>query len=191
MDKYKRYQNGNVKIVNNTVDNSPAIDNLRELDDSNIEEMNFYVNYVEVDNKVVSEKIVDISKMPRNEAIISISYSGLLPSNPNATLGFKEQFVKDVQEGIYDGFKLDGGLIRSALIEPLIGDNVDKIILISTKYNYELPEDIKKVYDEDKIIVVRPNTQFAPKDTLNFDDEFCKTIYQEGYEIGKNILDRL
>ncbi|NJI71448.1 hypothetical protein GSQ53_21025, partial [Clostridioides difficile] len=42
------------------------------------------------------------------------------------------------------------------------------------------------VYDEDKIIVVRPNTQFAPKDTLNFDDEFCKTIYQEGYEIGKN-----
>lgn len=191
MDKYKRYQNGNVKIVNNTVDNSPAIDNLRELDDSNIEEMNFYVNYVEVDNKVVSEKIVDVSKMPRNEAIISISYSGLLPSNPNATLGFKEQFVKDVQEGIYDGFKLDGGLIRSALIEPLIGDNVDKIILISTKYNYELPEDIKKVYDEDKIIVVRPNTQFAPKDTLNFDDEFCKTIYQEGYEIGKNILDRL
>ncbi len=173
------------------MDNSPAIDNLRELDDSNIEEMNFYVNYVEVDNKVVSEKIVDVSKMPRNEAIISISYSGLLPSNPNATLGFKEQFVKDVQEGIYDGFKLDGGLIRSALIEPLIGDNVDKIILISTKYNYELPEDIKKIYDEDKIIVVRPNTQFAPKDTLNFDDEFCKTIYQEGYEIGKNILDRL
>ncbi len=140
----KDIQNGNVKIVNNTVDNSPAIDNLRELDDSNIEEMNFYVNYVEVDNKVVSEKIVDVSKMPRNEAIISISYSGLLPSNPNATLGFKEQFVKDVQEGIYDGFKLDGGLIRSALIEPLIGDNVDKIILISTKYNYELPENIKK-----------------------------------------------
>lgn len=187
----KDIQNGNVKIVNNTVDNSPAIDNLRELDDSNIKEMNFYVNYVEVDNKVVSEKIVDVSKMPRNEAIISISYSGLLPSNPNATLGFKEQFVKDVQEGIYDGFKLDGGLIRSALIEPLIGDNVDKIILISTKYNYELPENIKKIYDEDKIIVVRPNTQFAPKDTLNFDDEFCKTIYQEGYEIGKNILDRL
>ncbi|HHQ8709818.1 TPA: hypothetical protein ACSVQE_003957 [Clostridioides difficile] len=99
--------------------------------------------------------------------------------------------MKDVQEGIYDGFKLDGGLIRSALIEPLIGDNVDKIILVSTKYNYELPEDIKKIYDEDKIIVVRPNTQFAPKDTLNFDDKFCKTIYQEGYEIGKNILDRL
>ncbi len=50
---------------------------------------------------------------------------------------------------------------------------------------------ILKIYDEDKIIVVRPNTQFAPKDTLNFDDKFCKTIYQEGYEIGKNILDRL
>ncbi|WP_313240026.1 patatin-like phospholipase family protein [Clostridioides difficile] len=181
----KDIQNGNVKIVNNTVDNSPAIDNLRELDDSNIEEMNFYVNYVEVDNKVVSEKIVDISKMPRAFHTVGCYHQ------IQTTLGFKEQFVKDVQEGIYDGFKLDGGLIRSALIEPLIGDNVDKIILISTKYNYELPEDIKKVYDEDKIIVVRPNTQFAPKDTLNFDDEFCKTIYQEGYEIGKNILDRL
>ncbi|MCC0634445.1 patatin-like phospholipase family protein [Clostridioides sp. ZZV15-6388] len=187
----KDIQNGNVKIVNNTVDNSPVIDNLKELDDSKIEKMNFYVNYVEVNNKVVSEKVVNVLKMPKDEAILSISYSGLLPSNPNATLGFKEQFMKDVQDGIYDGFKLDGGLIRSALIEPLIVDNVDKIILISTKYNYDLPDDIKKIYNEDKIIVVRPNTQFAPKDTLNFDDEFCKTIYQEGYEIGKNILDRL
>lgn len=50
---------------------------------------------------------------------------------------------------------------------------------------------ISKIYDEDRIVVVRPNTKFVPKDTLNFDDKFCKTIYREGYEIGKNILDRL
>lgn len=72
------------------MDNFFVIDNLRELDDSNIEEMNFYVNYVEVDNKVVLEKIVDVLKMFCNEVIISILYSGLLLLNLNVIFGFKE-----------------------------------------------------------------------------------------------------
>ena len=51
----------------------------------------------------------------------------------------------------------------------------------------KLPDEIKNICNEDNIIVVRPKTIFDKNDTLRFEKEFCKQIYYEGYEIGKNL----
>ncbi|HSQ89527.1 patatin-like phospholipase family protein [Romboutsia sp.] len=176
-----------IKIVDNTVDNSYAIDELKRLINRNQQEMDFYVNYIEIENKNVREKVVNICKENKEDALNSVKYSALLPCNPNATLSFNQQFMKDVNEGLYDGYKLDGGLVNNTLIEPLFEKNVDKVIVISTANDYVLPDEVKNKYNTDNIIVARPKTIFEKNDILRFEKEFCTKIYKEGYEIGKNL----
>lgn len=176
-----------VKIVDNTVDNSVVIEGLRELNSNSKSNIDFYVNYIEVEDKCVNEKVVNLIDMNKEDCLNCVKYSSLLPFNPNGKLPLKDQFVKDVSEGLYNGTKLDGGLVRNTLIEPLINDNVDKIIIISTKHDYILPDEIKSVYNEDNIIVVRPKTVFESRDTLRFENEFCTKMFKEGYEIGQHI----
>lgn len=175
-----------IKVVDKTVDNSQTIDILKALEFNNLD-MNFYVNYVEIENKEAKEKVVNISGLAENSALEAVKYSALLPANENSTLSLKDQFLIDLKEGLYDGYKLDGGLLRNTLVQPLIEDNVDKMIIISTRHDYIIPDYIKNEYDEKNIILVRPNTQFSAEDTLRFEPEFCRKIYKEGYEIGKSI----
>lgn len=175
-----------IKVVDKTVDNSQTIDILKALEFNNLD-MNFYVNYVEIENKEAKEKVVNISGLAENSALEAVKYSALLPANESSTLSLKDQFLIDLKEGLYDGYKLDGGLLRNTLVQPLIEDNVDKIIIISTRHDYIIPDYIKNEYDEKNIILVRPNTQFSAEDTLRFEPEFCRKIYKEGYEIGKSI----
>lgn len=175
-----------IKVVDKTVDNSQTIDILKALEFNNLD-MNFYVNYVEIENKEVKEKVVNISGLAENSALEAVKYSALLPANESSTLNLKDQFLIDLKEGLYDGYKLDGGLLRNTLVQPLIEDNVDKMIIISTRHDYIIPDYIKNEYDEKNIILVRPNTQFSAEDTLRFEPEFCRKIYKEGYEIGKSI----
>lgn len=175
-----------IKVVDKTVDNSQTIDILKALEFNNLD-MNFYVNYVEIENKEAKEKVVNISGLAENSALEAVKYSALLPANESSTLNLKDQFLIDLKEGLYDGYKLDGGLLRNTLVQPLIEDNVDKIIIISTRHDYIIPDYIKNEYDEKNIILVRPNTQFSAEDTLRFEPEFCRKIYKDGYEIGKSI----
>lgn len=176
-----------VKIVDNTVDNSVVIDALRGLNNKPKSNINFYVNYVEIEDKHINEKVVNLANINKEDRLNCIKYSSLLPFNPNGKLSLKDQFLKDVEEGLYNRTKLDGGLVRNTLIEPLINDNVDKIIIISTRHDYILPNEIKNAYNEDNIIVVRPKTVFNSRDTLRFENEFCTKTFNEGYEIGKSI----
>ncbi|MGL5348653.1 MAG: patatin-like phospholipase family protein [Peptostreptococcaceae bacterium] len=176
-----------IKIVDNTVDNSYILDGLKLLNNNRNGKIDFYVNYIEVENSKLKEKVVNVSNLSYEEGLDSIKYSSLLPFNPNGKLGLQDQFKKDLIEGLYNGYKLDGGLVNNNLIEPLIKRGVDKIILISTKYDYELPEEIKKSHIGKNIIVITPKTEFAKNDTLRFEKEFCKKIYNEGYEIGQHI----
>jgi len=148
----------------------------------------FYVNYIEVENKISKQKIVNLSDLNNKEGLESIKYSSLLPFNPKGTLDISEQFKKDLMEGLYDGYKLDGGLVNNTLIEPLINRDLDKIILITMRHDYILPHNIKEKLSTEDIIIIRPNTIFTKNDTLRFEKEFCKKIYNEGYEIGKNII---
>lgn len=176
-----------IKIVDNAVDNSVVIDGLRRLNDNSHQKMNFYVNYIEVEGKNIKEKVVNISQQEKGQGLDSIKYSSLLPYNPNGKLPLKDQFIKDLGEELYHGKKLDGGLVRNTLIDPVAGDNVDKMIIISTRHDYILQDEIKNMYNEDNIIVVRPKTEFEPKDILRFENEFCTKMFKEGYEIGKKI----
>lgn len=175
-----------IKVVDKTVDNSQTIDILKALEFNNLD-MNFYVNYVEIENKEVKEKVVNISGLAENSALEAVKYSALLPANESSTLSLKDQFLIDLKEGLYDGYKLDGGLLRNTLVQPLIEDNVDKMIIISTRHDYIIPDYVKNEYDEKNIILVKPNTQFSAEDTLRFEPEFCRKIYKEGYKIGKSI----
>lgn len=179
-------ENG-VKIVDNTVDNSLAIDELRGLINNSSYSKPCYINYVEVKNSKLEEKIVDISELSYEDALLSIKYSSLLPFRPSKELKPFEQFGKDLIEGLYDGYKLDGGILNNVLIKPLIEAKMDKIIVITMKHDYELPEDIKNIYKEEDIIIIRPNTIFEKNATLRFEGEFCKKIFNEGYEIVKNM----
>ena len=179
-------ENG-VKIVDNTVDNSLAIDELRGLINNSSYSKPCYINYVEVKNSKLEEKIVDISELSYEDALLSIKYSSLLPFRPSKELKPFEQFGKDLIEGLYDGYKLDGGILNNVLIKPLIEAKMDKIIVITMKHDYELPEDIKNIYKEEDIIIIRPNTIFEKNATLKFEGEFCKKIFNEGYEIVKNM----
>lgn len=182
----KNGENG-VKIVDNTVDNSLAIDELRGLINNSSYSKPCYINYVEVKNSKLEEKIVDISELSYEDALLSIKYSSLLPFRPSKELKPFEQFGKDLIEGLYDGYKLDGGILNNVLIKPLIEAKMDKIIIITMKHDYELPEDIKNIYKEEDIIIIRPNTIFEKNATLRFEGEFCKKIFNEGYEIVKNM----
>ncbi len=179
-------ENG-VKIVDNTVDNSLAIDELRGLINNSSYSKPCYINYVEVENSKLEEKIVDISELSYEDTLLSIKYSSLLPFRPSKELKPFEQFGKDLIEGLYDGYKLDGGILNNVLIKPLIEAKMDKIIVITMKHDYELPEDIKNIYKEEDIIIIRPNTIFEKNATLRFEGEFCKKIFNEGYEIVKNM----
>ena len=176
-----------IKIVDNTVDNSPLIDALSNIDHKSTVNFDFYINYINIENNVAKEKIVNISKLSKEEGLKSIKYSSLLPFNPQGKMGLHSQFMKDLSEGLYNGYNLDGGLINNTLIKPLVNENINKIIVIATKHDYILPDEIKNICNLDNIIIVRPKTVFAKDDTLRFEKEFCKKIYYEGYEIGKNL----
>ena len=176
-----------LKIKNNTVDNTIILNELEKLTNNGNKELNFYVNYIEVNNRALNEKVVLINDLNKERQLESIKYSSLLPFNPKATLPLKDQFIKDLNEGLYDGYNLDGGLVNNELLMPLIKEGLDKIILICMKHDYVLPEYIKSIYNEDNIVIVRPKTIFEKSDTFKFEQEFCSNLYQEGYEIGKEL----
>lgn len=177
----------NIKIVDNTVDNSSLIDLLSNINDNNKQKLDFYVNYINIENNIPREKIVNILDLSKENSLNSIKYSSLLPFNPQGTMSLYDQFRKDLSEGLYNGYNLDGGLINNTLLKPLLNQHLDKIIIISTKHDYILPHDIKNISNEDNIIIVRPETKFTKNDTLRFEKEFCKQLYYEGYEIGENL----
>ena len=175
-----------IKIIDNTVDNSYVIEGLKTLEVSKEAEIDFYVNYIEIKNKNLNEKVMNIKDVDKSKALESIKYSSLLPCNPKATLPLGQQFMKDVSEGLYDGFNLDGGLVNNTLIQPLVEQDLDKIIIIDTHTEYELPAEISDKFGKDNIFIIKPKKPFEKNATLRFEKEFCKKIYNEGYEIGRN-----
>ena len=89
-----------------------------------------------------------------------------------------------IKEGKFDGCNLDGGMARNTYIDPLIENNVDKILIISTRHNFELPQRVKEKIDNNKIVIISPKTSVDNKEMLNFSSEFCSKMYKEGYDIG-------
>lgn len=180
--------------LNMVVENKRVIEELSEIEGANINIDAFYVNYVEVDNKNLREVIVNIKELSKDEGLAIIKASSLLPynydgdiQNVSAKILF-EQFKIDTEQGKYDGYKLDGGILNNCLLEPFIDNKVDKIIISSLSENLEVPEYIYESYKKEDINVINPNFKVQPQDTVNFTNEFCTTIFNLGYQYGKDML---
>ena len=88
---------------------------------------------INIENNIPKEEIVNLLDLNREEALDSIRYSSLLPFNPKGTMGLHNQFINDLSQGLYNGYKLDGGLVNNTLIKPLLDKNFDKISSIGSE----------------------------------------------------------
>ena len=175
------------KSVDNIIDNSEDLDPLYELKDNNIQNNSkFYVNYLQVREKNGKEMIVDISKFDHKTRVDYIKYSCALPYHQEERLFSAGELREYIEAGKFDGFNLDGGMARNTYIDPLIEDNVDKILIISTRHNFKLPDRVEEKIDNSKVIIISPDTQIDNKQMLNFSKEICSKLYEEGYKIGQS-----
>ncbi len=157
------------------------------LEEGSRKDIPLYVNYVEVNNKCVEEKVVETSKESKEKCLEYVKYSSLLPFNPTKQKGFKEGFIEDVADGVHDGKCLDGGMSRGLIIDPVLEVNPDKIVVISTKDDYEISDELAEEFGKDNFVIARPKKKFDPRATLNLNGDFCRKIFAEGYEIGQEL----
>lgn len=181
------------------IENDIFINIIKDLKGRNEKIKSAYVNYVEISGAKLEERIVNISRVEKEKAIEAIKYSSLLPCRPEdyEKTGdfFKkfdsqrlfDNFKADLENGVYDGYKLDGGILNNNLLSPFIKEKVGELYIITFSRNYEIPEYILQYYNIGQIKVIKPNIEFAPEDTLRFERKFCREIFNEGYEISKNI----
>ncbi|MBS4538894.1 patatin-like phospholipase family protein [Clostridium sp. D2Q-11] len=186
-------------IKDKVIENKSLINQLYNLDGRSKDVKDFYVNYIAIRNGVPKEIQVNISKISKDEGLEVIKYSSLLPyigqtnislqeamKNFNSKIAF-EQFKAELVEGKYDGYNLDGGILNNNFLDKFIDKKVDKLFIIPFVKNYQPPEYILENYDKEDLIIIEPTIDFEPGDTLRFEQEFCKKLFIEGYEIAKNI----
>jgi NTE family protein len=197
----KSFVNG--KIKDNVVDNSEIINVLKDLKDKGDNTRSLYVNYTKIRNHSIKEVTVDVSKQDVEKGLDYIKYSSLLPCKIDEEVTLKElmdsydvgkvfeDFRTDVINGVFDGYDLDGGIIRNTLLTPFIEEKVDKLIIIPMRNDYTAPDYIKDHYNDEDIIIIKPNTKLTSEHTLKFEREFCREIFNEGYELAKDIIYKL
>ncbi|MTI68942.1 MAG: phospholipase [Firmicutes bacterium] len=180
------------------IENQELMNVLKKFNGINDYIKSVYINYVEVKNKKLKERVVDITKLNKKEQIKAIKYSSLLPCRDNQSTKREimekfdsqrvfEEFKIDLSKGLYEGYNLDGGILNNDFLRPFTKDKVDKLYLITFKNNYKIPKYIFKHYNKEDIVVIEPRRVFKPNDTLRFNKEFLIDIFNEGYEISKNI----
>lgn len=191
------------KISDNVVDNSEIINVLKNLNDKGNNTESLYVNYTKIRNHSIEEVTVDVAKQDVEEGLDYIKYSSLLPCKIDEEVTLKElinsydvvkvfeDFKTDVLNGIFDGYDLDGGIIRNTLLTPFIEHKVDKLIIIPMRNDYNAPEYIKEHYKDENIVIIKPNTNLTSEHTLKFERKFCIDIFNEGYELAKDIINKL
>lgn len=188
-----------IKYIGKVIENKEIIDKLNILEGKKDSVKSLYVNYVAVENSKLKEVVVDITKLNKTEGLKAIKYSSLLPLKTDKEMTMSEmlenfnsekifeEFQDDVLKGLYDGYKLDGGIINNNLLTPFLNNKVDKLYLISLKNRYKIPEYLLKEYDKENIVLIEPETEILPMDTLRFEKEYCTRLFNEGYEISKKI----
>lgn len=174
------------KSVDNIIDNNADFKPLYELKNNTLKNSSrFYINFLQVKEKMGKEQIVDISKFDDKSKVDYIKYSCALPYHEEGRLFSVDEVRQYISEGKFDGKNLDGGMARNTYFDPLLEDNVDKILIISTRHNFKLPDKVLEKIDKDKIIIISPKTSVDNKEMLNFTRDLCTKMYEEGYEAGK------
>lgn len=185
------------------VDNSALIKELIGLEGDNPIIENVYVNYVHVENQRLSERVVDIRRLEKDRALEAVKYSSLLPFRGNENTNSQDSILKfdsqrvfeafreDVKAGVYDGWNLDGGILNNTLLSPFIDNRVDKILIIALKNGFKAPEYIYDYYDAEDIIVLEPDIEILPGDTLRFELNYCRDMFGRGYEAAAGISQKI
>ena len=176
-----------------TIDNSYLIEPLHSLKGSNEKVKSIKVNYVNVKDSKLCECCSDITRLSDKDAIEKISYSSSLPlrmedEKPigdilkefDSSVVF-EKFREDVEKGSYNGYNLDGGILNNNFVQPFEKTHVDRLFMVSLKNEYEIPESIKNRYSKESLVVLKPTREIKPFDTLRFERDFCRGMFEEGY----------
>jgi predicted acylesterase/phospholipase RssA len=184
-------------------DNSQIINKLNTLGGDEEKIKAAYVNFVNIEDKKLKEVIVDIKTLNKEAALLSVKYSSLLPSRPedyvsedngkgefNSKNAF-DNFRDDLNAGIYDGYNLDGGILNNNLLQPLINEELDKLILVALSDKFTPPEYLFKNFEKENILIIKPDIEIKPSDTIRFEKDFCKDLYERGYKIGKETTKEL
>ncbi|KXZ39143.1 Predicted acylesterase/phospholipase RssA, contains patatin domain [Alkalithermobacter thermoalcaliphilus JW-YL-7 = DSM 7308] len=192
----ERYKN--CVCTNNILENDMLIDILKKLEGENSYIKSVYINYIKVIDKDIKEVVVDITKVKDKLDIIKYSSSipyrtqnGILMKDIIENFDFKkvsEEFKEDIKNGVYDGYSLDGGLINNTLLSPFIKNKVKKLIIIPLRNNYQVPDYLLQSYNLEEIVVISPQRNLEPRDTLRFENEFCIDLFNEGYKLSKDII---
>lgn len=181
------------------IENKVFIDILKEFKDNNEKVKAAYVNYVKVQGSSLVEEVVDITKLDKKERLEAIRFSSLLPFRLDKNKSVDEiieefdsqklfeEFKQDLEKGIYDGYKLDGGILNNDFLNPFIDEKVDELYIVTFKKGYDIPEYILQNYKRNDIALIEPITEFRPNDTLRFKKDFCEKLFYEGYKISKTI----
>lgn len=187
------------KCTENVIENSQFINELDKLNGRDKDIKSFYVNYVKVKEGNLKEIILDIYNLEKKDILNYIKYSSLLPYRSKKEISMEEvlnsfdskrvfdEFKEDVEKGIYDGYKLDGGILNNNLLNPFIKNKVDKLFIIPLRKNYVVPQYILDIYDKKDIILIEPDRDMEPNDTLRFEKEFCTDLFYEGCSKVKSL----
>lgn len=172
------------------VENGKLIEVLENVEKRASRVSEVYVNYVKVESSSLSEVVEEICSSSSEIALSSIKYSSLLPyvEGAEGTANMIEAFKVKLEAGEYDGYKLDGGMLNNRFTEPLLREDIEEIYLLPLSNSYEVDKELKEMYKDKKLVVIRPDVKFAPEDTLRFEGEFCKELFIKGYETAKRLL---
>ncbi|HBF77522.1 MAG TPA: hypothetical protein DEF85_02950 [Clostridiaceae bacterium] len=185
------------------IDNSSLIDYMKKLEGVNQNVKEFFVNYVNINNQELNEKVVNVKKASYEKAIDAVKYSSLLPARLKSDRDVEElirdydtkklfdNFKEDVKNGIYDGYNLDGGILNNNFLEPFKKYNVDKLIIIGLKDGYMPPDYIYNFYNKKDIIILRPDIKIKPRDTIRFEKDFLNLMFERGYVLASKCLSSL
>lgn len=187
------------KYFDKVFENDKIIRRLSTLQGENEKVQAIYVNYVEIDHSMPREVVVNLMTLKKEQRLEAVKYSSLLPLRMDREMTMSEimktydsnrifgEFQEDLAKGVYDGCRLDGGILNNNLLAPFVRERVDRLFMIPFHKEYQIPEYITEIYDEGKLTVITPKTELLQSDVLRFEKEFCEKIYAEGYEIGRLI----
>lgn len=155
----------------------------------------FYVNYVPIINRKLTHEWTDLKELSEEKRFEHIRHSSLLPKaigvhpfhDDYSLEEAVDQFKIDLEEGLYDQYVLDGGLLNNLFMEPFIDKKVSKLIMITFKTTFEIPKYILSTYKIDELCVISSNIMYNKTDTLNFSKNFIEKNFNHGYSIGSSV----
>lgn len=205
---YSKWDRGNytdMTLSGLTVDNEDMVSVLRSLKADSVRNdiEHFYVNFCPVKDGKIYHKVEDLAGISDySKACDFVKWSALLPFNqPSMTMGefisymkthdVNKAFMEDLENHVYDGLNLDGGMANNIFIKEVADAGLDELYILG--YNGDKDsylKDIPYISEELKknTVYVSRDIPFELTDTYMFTKDFMTSNYREGYEKMIRIL---